>query len=63
MTHIFLLSFKHILLYPADNTDVLLTRTQTLTWPAKRVCAQPQTHKDYSCLTPQNGQNHVFLFN
>ena len=34
MIHVFLLSFKHIP-YPADNTDVLLTRTQTLARPAK----------------------------
>ena len=41
MIHIFLLSFKHIL-YPADNTDVLLTRTQTLTWPAKGYVHNPR---------------------
>lgn len=57
MIHIFLLSFKHIL-YPADNTDVLLTRTQT-SWPAKGVCTTPDP-QDYSCLTPI--RLGVFLF-
>lgn len=44
MIHIFPLSFKHIP-HTADNTYVLLTRVQTLSWPAKWCTLIPKPTK------------------